>query len=90
MVRVVWRQAGNEVSREVMPDNILTELGPVLTTARAADPSARVIVKMDKDASYGIMADMMRGLQQANAPRFNVMTELEGKGKGLLGPSPKK
>jgi len=90
MVRVVWRQGGTEVSREVMPDNVLAEFGSVLTTARAADPSARVIVKMDKDASYGIMADMMRGLQQANAPRFNVMTDLEGKGKGLMGPAPKK
>jgi biopolymer transport protein ExbD len=90
MVRVVWRQGGTEVSREVAPDNVLTEFGSVLTTARAADPAARVIVKMDKDASYGIMADMMRGLQQANAPRFNVMTDLEGKGKGLLGPAPKK
>jgi biopolymer transport protein ExbD len=90
MVRVIWKQGGTEVSRQVMPDNVAAEFGPLLTTARAADPSARVIVKMDKDASYGIMADMMRGLQQANAPRFNVMTDLEGKGKGLLGTAPKK
>jgi biopolymer transport protein ExbD len=90
MVRVVWRQGGNEVSREIVPENVKAELGQVLTTARAASPAARLIVKMDKDASYGIMADMMSGLQQANAPRFNVMTDLEGKGKGLLGSGPSK
>jgi biopolymer transport protein ExbD len=43
-----------------------------------------MIVKMDKDAQFGIMADMMDALQKANAPRFNVMTELGTKG-GLLG-----
>jgi len=88
MVRVIWRQGGTEVSRQLLPDNVRTELGGILTTARAANPAARVIVKMDKDATYGIMADMMSGLQQANAPRFNVMTDLEGKGKGLMGPAP--
>ncbi len=86
MVRVIWRQGGEERSRELTPDRVHDDLGGVLTSARAANPAARVIVKMDKDAPYGVMADMMSGLQQANAPRFNVMTELEGKGKGLLGP----
>jgi biopolymer transport protein ExbD len=85
-VRVVWRQAGSEVSKELAPDAVKTDLGAVLTTARSANPAARVIVKMDKDATYGIMADMMAGLQAANAPRFNVMTDLEMTGKaGLLG-----
>ena len=85
LVRVIWRQGGDEVSKELAPDVVASELGGVLTSARSANPSARVIVKMDKDASYGIMADMMTGLQHANAPRFNVMTELEMKG-GFGGP----
>jgi biopolymer transport protein ExbD len=85
-VRVIWRQAGNEVSKELTPDVVKTELGTVLTTARTANPVARVIVKMDKDATYGIMADMMSGLQSAKTPRFNVMTELEMKaGGGFMG-----
>lgn len=83
-IRVIWKQGGSEVSRELAPQDVKDGLGAVLTTARAANPAARMIVKMDKDATYGIMADMMSGLQQANAPRFNVMTDLEGK-KGLLG-----
>jgi biopolymer transport protein ExbD len=43
-----------------------------------------MIVKMDKDAQFGIMADLMDALQAVNAPRFNVMTELGMKG-GKLG-----
>ena len=39
---------------------------------------------MDKDAPYGVMADLMPALQQAKAPRFNVQTELEGSG-GMFG-----
>src|SRR5258706_3290227 len=77
-VRVIYRQGGQEVSREVGAEAVLTDLGTVLSNARAANPMARMIVKMDKDAPYGIMADMMIALQDAKAPRFNVQTELAG------------
>jgi biopolymer transport protein ExbD len=79
-VRVVYRQAGNEVSRDVLPEAIKTDMGTLLSNARAANPQARVIVKMDKDAPYGVMADMMSALQEAKAPRFNVQTDLAGAG----------
>ena len=79
-VRVIYRQAGNEVSRMIPPDAVKADMGTVLSNARAANPRARVIVKMDKDAHYGIMADMMSALQEARAPRFNVQTELGTKG----------
>ena len=77
-VRVIWRQGGNEVNREVAANDVSTQLGQVLSTARSANPAARMIVKMDKDAPYGVMADMMGALQEAKAPRFNVQTNLEG------------
>ena len=77
-VRVIWRQGGNEVNREVAAADVSTQLGQVLSTARSANPAARMIVKMDKDAPYGVMADMMGALQEAKAPRFNVQTNLEG------------
>src|SRR5213593_2187809 len=83
-VRVIWRQRAEEVSREMTPDQVVTDLPTVLSNARAANPQARMIVKMDKDAQYGVMADMMGALQAANAPRFNVQTELANKG-GLFG-----
>ena len=78
-VRVNYRQRGEEVSREMPAEAVATDMATVLSNARAANPMARIIVKMDKDAPYGIMADMMQGLQDAKAPRFNVQTDLEGK-----------
>ena len=77
-VRVIYRQRGEEVSRETAPEAVATDMATVLSNARAANPLARIIVKMDKEAPYGIMADMMQGLQDAKAPRFNVQTDLEG------------
>jgi biopolymer transport protein ExbD len=77
-LRVIYRQGGNEVQREVAAEAVAADLPLILKNARAANPAARMIVKMDKDAPYGIMADMMTALQEAKAPRFNVMTELEG------------
>ena len=79
-VRVIYRQGGDEVQREIAPAEVSTQLGTVLANARAANPRARMIVKMDKDAQYGVMADMMGALQEAKAPRFNVQTDLEAKG----------
>src|SRR5258706_9436512 len=83
LVRVIYRRGGQEVNQPIPPDLVKTDMGAVLTRARSANPAARMIVKMDKDAPYGIMADMMAALQQANAPRFNVQTDLEG-GAGAL------
>ena len=82
-VRVTYRKGGLEVSQELSPDMIKASMAGVLSTARAANPGARLIVKMDKDAPYGVMADLMPALQQAKAPRFNVQTDLEGK-RGLF------
>jgi biopolymer transport protein ExbD len=90
-VRIIYRQGGQEVSREIAPDAVPTDMPTILSNARSANPSARIIVKMDKDAPYGIMADVMPALQTANAPRFNVETDLAGNG-GLFNrkPGPKK
>jgi biopolymer transport protein ExbD len=87
-IRVIWRQGGDEVDRVLTPETVKTDLGGVLSTARAANPAARVIVKMDRAAPYGIMADMMDGLEVAKATRFNVMTELAGGEGGRLHPAP--
>ena len=84
-VRVIYRQRGEEVSREIAAEAVATDMSAILSNARSANPMARILVKMDKDAPYGIMADMMQGLQDAKAPRFNVQTDLEMKG-GLFGP----
>ncbi|HET7225987.1 MAG TPA: biopolymer transporter ExbD [Candidatus Eisenbacteria bacterium] len=83
-VRVIWHQGGNELNRQIAAQDIPAQMGALLTTARTANPAARMIVKMDKDAQYGVMSDVMDALQEANAPRFNVQTDLAGKG-GLFG-----
>jgi biopolymer transport protein ExbD len=88
-VRVIWRQGGEEVTREMGPEAVATDMATVLSNARSASPAARIIVKMDKDAPYGVMADIMPALQTANAPRFNVQTELAQNG-GLFGGKPHK
>src|SRR5216110_688921 len=64
-LRVVYRSGGQEVSQILFPDQVKSDLPGVLTRARTSNPAARMIVKMDKDASYGIMADMMSALQAA-------------------------
>jgi biopolymer transport protein ExbD len=76
-VKVLYMQSRQEVTREIAPSALSTDLGMVLSSARAANPGARVLVKMDKDAPYGLMADMMAGLQESKATRFNVQTNLK-------------
>lgn len=83
-VKVIYRKGGEEVTQELDPATIQSTLGAALKTARAANPAARVLLKMDKDATYGVMADMITGLQEANATRFNVQTNLKG-GAGAFG-----
>ena len=77
-VKVIYRKGGEEVTQELNPASLQSDLGLALKTARAANPAARVLLKMDKDATYGVMADMILGLQEANATRFNVQTNLKG------------
>lgn len=88
-VSVVYKKRGpegmEEVRVEMAAEQVPTDLGPALQRARAANPAARVVVKMDKGATYGIIADMQFGLQAANATRFNVQTNLK-KGPGQAAP----
>jgi len=79
-VRIVYREGGIEKSQELQPQQVATDLSGWLKVARSANPSARIIVKMDKEAPYGVMVDMMAALQDAKAPRFNVQTDLAGSG----------
>jgi biopolymer transport protein ExbD len=50
-----------------------------LQRARMANPGARILVKFDKEAEYGTMQDIMQVLQEENATRFNIVTELKVK-----------
>ncbi len=48
-----------------------------LKDARQKKPSAFIILKGDKETEYGDMADVMDAFAEANALRFNLMTELK-------------
>src|SRR6266511_1320261 len=86
-VNVIYKVRSADGAQEVRlplnPATLTTDLGPALQRARAANPLARVVIKMDKGAQYGIIADMVAGLQMANATRLNVQTNLK-QGAGQL------
>lgn len=48
-----------------------------LSDARTRKPTAFIILKGDKNTEYGDMADVMDSFAEANALRFNLMTELK-------------
>lgn len=78
-VRVEYKTGRGEEVEQLLEASTLSEtFGLAIRTARAAAPSSRVLLKLDKDAKYGVMADMIAGLQEANATRFNVQTNLKG------------
>jgi biopolymer transport protein ExbD len=52
-------------------------LRALILQKRAAKPRLRMAIKADKDVAYGVMADVMKVLQETNTTRFNLVTELE-------------
>lgn len=52
------------------------QLEAELEKARQFMPMAYIIVRMDKDAKYGTMSDVMDVIQKSKTLRFNVMTEI--------------
>ncbi len=55
----------------------MADLRNLILTNRANNPRLRMAVRADKDVKYGIMADIMKILQETNTTRFNLVTELE-------------
>ncbi len=66
---------GNESGRTAeIPEG---EILPAIVQERSRRPASRVIVKGDKDADFGYVADVMDALQESQTNRFNLMTELK-------------
>ena len=59
-------------AQELAPDNVLQ----AVVAWRGRNPGAVVVVRGDRDASFGVMADLMDTLAQAKTLRFNLMTDL--------------
>jgi biopolymer transport protein ExbD len=59
-------------SEELTSDN----LKEAVVAWRSRNPGAIVIVKGDRDAEYGLLADVMDALADTKTLRFNLMTDL--------------
>jgi biopolymer transport protein ExbD len=53
------------------------ELEQKLIQARVANPRLRTVLKVDRDAEYGLVMDVMDILERVNITRFNLVTNLE-------------
>lgn len=69
--------------QEVPKDQILE----AVVAWRSRSPSSVIIVKGDRDATFGDMNDLMNKLAEAKAIRFNLMTDVKRKGRS--GEAPK-
>jgi biopolymer transport protein ExbD len=54
----------------------MADLRTLILTARA-NPRMRMAIRADANVKYGVMADIMKILQETNTTRFNLVTELE-------------
>ena len=60
-------------TQELAPDNVVE----AIVAWRGRNPGAIVVLKADKDADFGVIADLMDALAQAKTMRFNLMTDLK-------------
>ncbi len=60
-------------TQELAPDNVVD----AIVAWRGRNPSAIVVLKADKDADFGVIADLMDALAEAKTMRFNLMTDLK-------------
>ncbi len=60
-------------TQEVAPD----DLQNAIMAWRSQNPNAVVILKGDRDASFGPIADLMDALAESKTLRFNLMTDLK-------------
>jgi biopolymer transport protein ExbD len=54
----------------------VSELGAAIKKYRSDNPGYRIALKGDKDAPYGVIEDAMAQLQEVQATRFNLVTDL--------------
>ncbi len=65
-------ESGKDI-QALAPDNVLD----AIVNWRSRNPGAVVVVKGDRDAPFGAMADLMDNLAHAKTLRFNLMTDLK-------------
>lgn len=55
----------------------MEDLKNLILTKRLRNAKLRMAIRADKDVSFGVMADVMKVLQETSTTRFNLVTELE-------------
>lgn len=60
-------------TQELAPDNVVE----AIVAWREQNRNAVVVLKADKDADFGVVADLMDALAEAKTMRFNLMTDLK-------------
>jgi biopolymer transport protein ExbD len=69
-----------EMPTRVYEETTLGTLAMTITRIRVTIPGAvfwSIIIKADKNASYGAMADIMQALQSLKISQFDLVTEME-------------
>jgi biopolymer transport protein ExbD len=70
---------GKEISMptRVYIDSNPREVGAHINQARIRNPRAFVVIKADKESSFGTMEGIMKTLQEQQLTRFQIITNLE-------------
>lgn len=72
---------GREVSMpvRVYEEATVNTVGSLINGARIRNPRAFLVIKADRDSSYGTMEGIMKTLQEQHLTRFQIITKLEQK-----------
>ena len=78
---------GNEVQTTVRKyaEVDTYNVSAVINRARAINSRALIVIKADKDASYGVMNDVMNSMKENHLTRFLIITDQEK--ESLAGPA---
>jgi len=58
-------------------------VGSVINRARAVNYRALIVIKADRDASYGVMSDVMETMSNSDITRFLIITDNETEKEAL-------
>jgi biopolymer transport protein ExbD len=77
--RVTEEVDGEEVStlKRIYNETDALSVGSEINLIRARNPRALVIIKADRNASYGTMEKIMDAMVESNMARFQIVTDLE-------------
>lgn len=70
---------GKKISRpiRVYDEATARNVGDYINGARIRNPRAFLVIKADRNSSYGTMEEIMKTLQEQNLPRFQIITSME-------------